>query len=1011
MPHLGADLRSLLWPGDNPPDTASDKLNSTAVAQPALFCIEYALAILWEEWGIVPKVMIGHSIGEYVAACLADVLSLKDALKLVAMRGKLMQEMPAGSMLSISLSQKETASFLQSHRIDADIAVINGPAKTVVSGHNDTIGQLETRLEQEGIVFRRLHTSHAFHSQMMEPMLDRFAEVTRTIALNPPRIPYLSNLTGTWITEKDLKDPDYWVRHLRRTVRFSNGLEELLKEPDWVLLEVGPGTSLKSLANQHPQKSPGQIALASLPHPNDRRVEDAFILETLGELWLQGAAVDWPAFSAGEKRSRLELPAYPFERQSYWVEQSINPFTGAASGAGEPVMRKSQLNDWFYIPSWKRSKPLDMHESLDGGERCWLIFSDESGLAQQLTRELEKQNHRCISVTAGSEFQCIDEGREYVIHPGTPDHYRDILKALQSLEQAPDVILNMWAVTSEPRTDSPLEDLETIRDRYFFSLLHLSQAIGELAITPDSGNPIQLAIIANHLHDVTGDEFLMPEKALLTGPCRVIPLEYRNIDCRVIDIVLPSDIQAFEPLVNNIISEMSVRSTDSVVALRGSSRWVETWEPVHLKAADSPLELREQGVYLITGGLTQTGLVFARHLAAFEKPVTLVLLTPDPFPPKEEWETYAQGADQSDQADETDETGKTIALLQDLEENGSRVIVYQADIADTHSMQAMADDIRERFGGIHGVLHTDDIPGEGLSQLKTREQVERVMAPKVTGTLVLDSLFSGSVPDFFILFSSGLSVSGGLGQIDYCAANAFIDAYARAGSVRYDSRAPTRIAAVGWGAWYWDDYNERSMAAVPEIRQQLRETRETFGITPGEAGEALDRILSVNLPRVVVSTQDLLMLLEQQNAVTTTSFSDQLREIRTTDGSGGDRDGSYEPPDGELEQTIAEVWQKAFGMERIGRNDNFFDLGGESLLAIQLIGQLRKALDMDDLSLNILFEAPTIAELAQVVNEAQQEYDEDIESLLSEIEGLSPEEVQDMLEEEQNTETGEDSND
>ncbi|MGH8547084.1 MAG: type I polyketide synthase, partial [Methylococcales bacterium] len=322
IPHLGLDLRHLLYPSAEKAAEAARQLQQTALTQAALFVIEYALARLWMEWGIRPQAMLGHSIGEYVAACLAGVFSLEEALSLVAVRGRMMQQLPPGAMLAVPLAPEALQVLLGE---ELSLAVVNGPAMCVVAGPAKAIDALERQLATQDLEGRRLHTSHAFHSMMMEPIVEAFAARVRQLSLKPPSIPYLSNVTGAWIRAEDATDPGYWARHLRHTVRFADGLQELLQDPTRILLEVGPGPTLSTLARQHPAKAREQTVFTSLRHPQEQQADLPFLLTTLGKLWLAGARVDWAGFYTHERRRRLPLPAYPFERQRYWIDTPRHP--------------------------------------------------------------------------------------------------------------------------------------------------------------------------------------------------------------------------------------------------------------------------------------------------------------------------------------------------------------------------------------------------------------------------------------------------------------------------------------------------------------------------------------------------------------------------------------------------------------------------------------------------------------------------------------------------------------
>jgi phthiocerol/phenolphthiocerol synthesis type-I polyketide synthase E len=324
--HLGIDLRTVLYPSPERTAQAQDQLSQTWIAQPGLFVIEYALARLWMQWGVRPQAMIGHSLGEYVAACVAGVFSLDEALALVAARGRMMQPLSGGAMLAVPLTENEVQPWLSEN---VTLAAINGPSQSMLSGPAEIIAELAEQLTDEGVACRRLPTHHAFHSNMMDSILGAFTEQVKQSRRRPPQIPYISNLTGTWITEEAVQDPGYWAAHLRQTVRFADGIHELLKAKERRVLEVGPGHTLSRLVRRHPEVRAERPVLASLPTQGDSLAEPAFILTTLGELWLSGVPVDWTGLHPQQRRHRLPLPTYPFERQRYWIE-AREPHHGSA---------------------------------------------------------------------------------------------------------------------------------------------------------------------------------------------------------------------------------------------------------------------------------------------------------------------------------------------------------------------------------------------------------------------------------------------------------------------------------------------------------------------------------------------------------------------------------------------------------------------------------------------------------------------------------------------------------
>ncbi|HEX8244054.1 MAG TPA: acyltransferase domain-containing protein, partial [Longimicrobium sp.] len=326
-PELGFDLRDVLFPPAGCEEPAAARLGQTAVTQPALFAVEYALAQQWMRWGARPDAMLGHSVGEFVAACIAGVFTLEDALRLMAARGRLMQSLPPGGMLAVFLAEAELAPRLPA---GVSLAAVNGPATCVVSGPFEAVRPFEAALAAEGVEVRRLHTSHAFHSAMMDPILDPFRELVLRARPQPPRLPYVSGLTGTWITADEATDADYWARQLRRAVRFRDGVETLLQAPNTVLIEVGPGKTLGSLI----PKTGAHATLSSLPHPRDAHADTRALADAVGRAWSEGVAIDWAAYGEGRGGRRIPLPTYPFERRRYYVER---PRAGAGAVLALPI--------------------------------------------------------------------------------------------------------------------------------------------------------------------------------------------------------------------------------------------------------------------------------------------------------------------------------------------------------------------------------------------------------------------------------------------------------------------------------------------------------------------------------------------------------------------------------------------------------------------------------------------------------------------------------------------------
>jgi acyl transferase domain-containing protein/thioesterase domain-containing protein len=814
-PDLGQGLGALLSAGSKGP-AAADTLNRTSIAQPALFALEYALAQWWMAHGIRPQAMLGHSLGEYVAACLADVFSLEDALAIIVTRGRLMEACPSGSMLAVS-APHDAFPLPES----LSVAAVNAPDQCVVSGPEDAITHLEARLGEQGVACHRLQTSHAFHSAMMEPALAPFRDQLSRIALRPPRIPYLSNLTGTWITPEAATDPGYWAKHLRNTVRFSDCVAEL-RRPGRILIEVGPGRTLASLVRQQiAGGTPGNrvTVFSSLPRREETVPASAFLLNTLGQLWVRGQAVDWSASRQGETVTRIPLPTYPFQRQRFWIDpdKEIGPLgagplarSAAPEAPGSSRLEKAgtdqeSIDQWFYERSWSPTARATT-ASLDS--TCWLVFQDPLGLGKEIAHKLRGEGHEVVEITPGVAFN--RQGRmRYTIRPGVRGDFQDLLAELLKEKTSPRRIVHLWSVRKES-TEPLLEDTLNLS---FYSLLFLAQALGDQDL---SG--IDMAVVSDRLYSVAGEPVVNPAAATSLGPALVIPKEFAEITCRSIDIDVSS--QGMARLADQVIAEHAAPFCDPAVALRGQQRWTPSLRRADLRASSSVRRLRQRGVYLITGGLGDLGLVIAEDLARHFK-ARLVLVGRTPFPSARTWKDALEASDTPARV-----KGQIRKLIE-IESLGAEVVLLSGNVCSREDMRRSLEFARARFGSIHGVIHAAGVLEDRPIQVKSRESASSVLDPKVRGTLVLSELLQESRAggksepplDFFALFSSVSSVLAPAGQVDYVAANAFLDAFAA-------SRHDARVVAINWGPWQGVGMAARTTSVHPLLGRRLLNTAE-----------------------------------------------------------------------------------------------------------------------------------------------------------------------------------------
>jgi acyl transferase domain-containing protein len=777
---LGLDLRPILFPELGTEATAAQELTRTHVAEPALFAVEYALARTWMAWGVQPRAVMGEGIGEYTASCVAGVVSLDDAVAMVALRSRLVKRLPEGAMTLVMLPEAEVQPLLSAHGVS--LAWVGRPSVCTVSGPRAGIESLEAALRQRGATFRRLAGDRALQSPAVDSLGAELSAAVRRIPFRAPEIPLFSGVTASWVTAQDVASPSWWPSQLRLTLRLSPGIEALFQEPDRLVLEVGPGRTWLNIARLHPAKSPLQVVIGSLAQDTKDPSEPRVLMANLARLWMHGAHVDWAGHHAGAQRHRVPLPQYPFERQRLWLEPARQL---PAATKEEPLPpRRADPADWFFVPSWKRTPPPAARTR---DAQTVLVFTDSFGLGELLASRLEGRGHTVLRVERGTRAGASADGR-YTVDPRQPGDYRQLLQDLKAQGRQPERFIHLWSVDPQRSATSRVEALSRVEESGFRSLVYLAQALGATQAT----TPVELQVVTSQVFQVTGDETLCPEKATLIGPSLVIGQEYPNVSSRLIDVPLPTPGSADEgKLVDHLLAEVESGARDTVTAWRGRHRWSRTHEPVRLEAREGRApRLRPGGVYLVTGGLGGIGLVLAEDVARAAGGARLVLLGRKALPERSKWNAVLTSEPDSPAA-------HAIRRIRELERGGSEVMTVAADVTDRARMAEVLADVRARFGAVHGVLHAAGVPAGGALQLKTDEVAQRVLAPKVRGTLVLDELLEGQPLDFFILCSSRTSVLGGFGQADYVAANAFLDAWAH-----HKSRtSSTFTVSIDWCSW------------------------------------------------------------------------------------------------------------------------------------------------------------------------------------------------------------------
>ena len=784
------DMRAL-WLPDGDLAAADARLQKPSLQLPLIMIVEYALAQLWISWGITPDSLSGHSMGENTAACLAGVMSFEDCIGLVHLRGRLFDSVPPGGMLSVALPADDLRPLLGDR---LDLGAVNAPRLSVASGPQDALNALEQSLISRDIDCQRIQIDIAAHSRMLEPVLDDFRAYLRSIDLHAPRIPLTSNRTGLLMTAEQATDPDYWVDHLRGTVHFADCIGTLASD-DSVFLEVGPGKALSALARQHPDVTAGQV-LSSLRHRDDAIADDKHMFEVLGRLWALGVSIDWDQIWGEARRNRVVLPTYAFQRAPYFIA----PGKALTDAAPQLLTRNDDLAHWGWRPVWRpRSAQVDVDVATDLATTqplTWLMFMDDAGLAARSAARLRSAGHRVIEVRPGDTFARLSD-TAYILAPERGREGYDLLAGdLAARGLMPDRIGHFWLVTRDQGHRPGSSFFHRVQEQGFYALLFLAQALDGQGLS----HPLHLSVFTNGAERLRDPALPHVAKATIAGPARVIPRELPGVTVATCDLHLPAPPDpglwrraaararhetASEALTLQVLEELLCEPSNSRAALRGDRRLECVMKPVALPQVPSP---ETGGTWLITGGFGGIGLSLAQDFAA--RGARIVLASRGGLPDRADWDSYlARHAPQ-------DRTAQRIRAVQDLELRGATVHCAALDVCNKDQMQALRAETESVFGRITGVIHGAGVIDDAPLLTKSPSSVEEVFTPKLHGTQVLDEVFPDGSVDHIVLFSSSSTVTAPAGQVDYVAANEYLNAFAR-------SRAggKTQVTAINWGIW------------------------------------------------------------------------------------------------------------------------------------------------------------------------------------------------------------------
>ena len=944
----GKDLKAALFAESSSSD--GQRLFQPDLWQPAIFVVSHACARMLMAWGVRPDAMIGHSIGEYTAAVIAGVLEHDQALALLAKRGAITAEQPPGSMIAVIAGEEDLAPYIEA---PIALAAVNAPGVCILSGPENPINELTQALRNRGKQVVSLETTHAFHSAMMDPVMEPLRILAESIPHGTPQIPYLSNLTGTWIRREDLQDANYWPRHLRQPVRFEQGLSELFKQKGRIFLEVGPGDVLSKLTSRHPYQRPKTAACMQW---QDR---DAYTsaLAAMGWLWRQGKEIDWQSFYQGQTRRKVPAATYPFQRKTFWFADGGTD--AQLSQIADPLEQRDAMDQWCYLPGWKSQARLHRPASHPEPGKRWLVLGGPA--IAPLVTKLRDDQQEVVLVREGPQF-AMQSDDDFVLKPDQAAGYRDLIDLLSASERMPDYIVHGFRMEAAASIDEGI-------GAGFTSLAHLIQALGNSGY----GETVELILLSYGLHSVAGEANGFSDHAALLGLQYVIPKECPNISCRSIDL----DSKGYDP--GAVSGEILDHQGPDVLALRPSGRWIPVHQSVPLPADPPRYAYPSDQVYVLVNPYQTLGYALIRRLTQ-KAQARIALVDRAFFPPAGEWETWLKEQGEDNLA------ARRIRALQPLIEEGARVRTFIADAADAQKLTQAAQEIGA-WGPVAGVFLLDAPAPSALIQTKPEGKQDEILKRKIHEATHLVDAFNQA--EFLFLHGEN-PAEGGIGKAEQGAAYHLFAHLAKA------ARGGPKHLAVEWGPKQWTDESEGEVVAA--IDAQLKEKRERYGMSLTECLDLTEILLAGDEPHVVVSTRDFDALMAQQSRFTTAYFQEKMRGDKDKAHERPKLSTDYVAPKDELESLIADIWSTFFEIDKIGLEDDFFELGGHSLLAVQLLSKINETFAT---SINMIdfFNAPTIGDLVGLIAETRLDDQEaaNLEAMLQEIEDLDDHEIEALM--------------
>ena len=957
---LGLSIADLIYPSEEEKELADKLLMETQYTQPALFIVEYALCHLLRSKGVSPDYMIGHSIGELVSACVAGVFSLDDGLKIIVERGRLINEVSGASMIAVALRRPDLDTLLRDCEFgEYWIAAENSDYQTVLSCKQNVAAKLEKSLQQKGVRFSILKSRHPFHSALLANAAKDFEKFLSNFELNEAQIPFVSNVSGEFITREQASSPAYWAEQIVSPVKFSQGIKQF-QQDDIILLEVGPGQVLQSLAKQHSELK-GRPCFGIDANLLKVAKSDQFD-KLIADLWVQGLNIDRDLLEENLDH-KSPLPSQPFDKRRYWLEpitdenaqlpacKQAEPngnIQGPAQGvsayesthAQESLVETAQsiaktpVSDLIFKPVWETLNVDETTVDRADADSHILLLAYEASAAEKYVACLNeaevREGNTYTRVVLGEEYKCHDQ-QNYEIDANEKQSFVALFNTLDKQQKIVDKVI----ILPSERCVESSEDVYA--DREFFSTLYCLQALSSCI---DSN--VQIYLLTHNQFAIGEQDYIDVKQSLHSAFAPVLAHENHRIKLVNIDLDKhdADDIQEMKNIASSLAcilnSEEVFASHD--IAIRGRDTWKRSFASYKAPSSeelgvdeqkDASISICEGGVYLVIGGLGHVGLTIAEGLADLAE-CKIVLVGRRDYPLSENEVLISQSFLSESQKE----------AIAKITGNGSKVFYQQADVADEEELAIAVGSIQKNYGKINGLVHAAGVLGGGVLQGISKDNFGHAAKCKIQGlrnlqkVLIDNSNYNASL-DFVVLCSSLVAFSGGLGQLEYCAANKYLDAVATYYSRKCRAESPCpHVMTINWDGW-----KEGGLLTS----DQLLAVRKSLSNTEGK--EAFQLCLNSGLSQALVWKKD-----------------------QSEGGSHVKKRIGVKRSRGKLKQEISLLWQQLLGSSDLEDESNFFEVGGNSLLLVRLTEMLTNEFGIEPEIVD-MFRFPTVGKMADYVYE------------------------------------------